>query len=151
MTFFTSFLYFCSFLLNNTSAPRKCIKKNRGKKMPQLCACDNLCVCCTTNTNHLPTLKIVATSDTNNAGLLTYVFNRKYVSLPNSSVTDFRHDIFSQTHTAAVPLGIPTRFSFHRIYPYGIYDTLRVSIQFFKILPCLVISVKGIFSLQCYC
>ena len=84
--------------------------------MPQLCACDNFCICRTANTNHMLLPKIVAAYDTNNAGLLTCVFKRKYISLPNSSVTDFRHDIFSQTHTAAVPFGTYTRFSFHRLY-----------------------------------
>ena len=67
---------------------------------------------------------LVAECDTPNAGLLTYALRQIYFSLPNSSVTDFHHEIYPKTLTAAVPFGIYTQFSFHHIYPNGIYDTL---------------------------
>ena len=92
--------------------------------MPQLCACVNLRVYRTANTNRTLSPKIVAECDTPNAGLLTYALRQIYFSLPNSSVTDFHHEIYPKTLTAAVPFGIYTQFSFHHIYPNDIYDTL---------------------------
>ena len=103
--------------------------KKTAAKMPQLFVCVNFCICSTTYTNH-PFTKNCGKSDTINAGLLTRTLKQMYFSLPNSSVTDFRHETHSQVHTAAVPFGIYTRFPFHHIYPLGIYDTSREFIQF---------------------